>query len=532
MPESNAPTNRIVIELRWSRHTTLTISAILLVTAALLLTLRVSPSFGQGSPSASPASSSPTVLSYQGRVLLANGSPVNGTGYFKFAIIKSDDTVAYWTNDGTNVGGAPAMPAAPVALPVTNGQFSVLLGDISLTNMVSLAAGLFNGPDRALRVWFSATADSFEQLQPDVRIASVPFALNAETLGGLESAGYARAAHLHSGVDISDTVPAAKIDNLITRDSEVRTLAAASGFITQTIADARYARSAATLDQIALLKWYTAVSTTQDTFGVGSLPTAAAFDGTNIWVVNYFGESVTVLKARDGSLVMTQPVGSMPNGIAFDGHNMWVTNQGSNSVTVLKASDGSLVRTIPVDTGPQAIAFDGSNMWVGNYYSSTVSVLRVPDGTLVRTLTGVSFPVGLAFDGANMWVTASSGIHIFRASDGSLVRTLTEIYSPTGIAFDGTDMWVGSGGNSVDVLRITDGARIGRAYGFNGPRGMAFDGRNIWVANNGGASASVVRVSDRTVIATVPVGAYPNGIAFDGTYMWIPNAGDNTVSRR
>ncbi len=51
-----------------------------------------------------------------------------------------------------------------------------------------------------------------------------------------------------------------------------------------------------------------------------------AFDGANIWVANYNDDSVTKLRAGDGSLVGTYPAGNGPNGMAFDGANIWVAN--------------------------------------------------------------------------------------------------------------------------------------------------------------------------------------------------------------
>jgi hypothetical protein len=41
--------------------------------------------------------------------------------------------------------------------------------------------------------------------------------------------------------------------------------------------------------------------TIQGTFAVGSDPIAAAFDGSNIWVVNLAGNTVTKLRATDGA---------------------------------------------------------------------------------------------------------------------------------------------------------------------------------------------------------------------------------------
>ena len=56
--------------------------------------------------------------------------------------------------------------------------------------------------------------------------------------------------------------------------------------------------------QIALQYWYPANQIAQ--FGVGKNPAAVAFDGANIWVANFSANTVTKLRAADGSLVGTQ----------------------------------------------------------------------------------------------------------------------------------------------------------------------------------------------------------------------------------
>ncbi|MGD2178352.1 MAG: hypothetical protein PVG71_11075, partial [Anaerolineae bacterium] len=80
-------------------------------------------------------------------------------------------------------------------------------------------------------------------------------------------------------------------------------------------------------------------------------------------------------------------VGISPTAIAFDGANMWVTNCGDDTVSVLQASDGTHIVTPTVGACPGGIAFDGANMWVTNYGDDTVSVLRARDGALVMILS-------------------------------------------------------------------------------------------------------------------------------------------------
>jgi hypothetical protein len=122
------------------------------------------------------------------------GSAYTGTGYFKFAVVNAAGNAATWSNDGSKTDGTE--PTAAVTLTVTSGLFSVLLGDTSLANMTALPASAFSDPNRHLRVWFSSDGATFTLLNPDRRIAAVPYALqaqealNADTLDGQHASAF------------------------------------------------------------------------------------------------------------------------------------------------------------------------------------------------------------------------------------------------------------------------------------------------------------------------------------------------------
>jgi hypothetical protein len=138
----------------------------------------------------------PSVVSYQGQVILS-GSPYNGTGYFKFAVVDAAGSTSYWSNDGTSTAGGE--PTSSVGLTVSTGLFNVLLGDTALSGMTqALTADVFDGVDRWMRVWFSSDNSVFQLLSPDQHIAAVPYALQAQsaadanTLGGFGVSAFQR----------------------------------------------------------------------------------------------------------------------------------------------------------------------------------------------------------------------------------------------------------------------------------------------------------------------------------------------------
>jgi hypothetical protein len=127
-----------------------------------------------------PAAPPPTLISYQGFVKVS-GNAYSGTGYFKFAVIDAasgDGTTNYWANDGS----ANGEPSAAVALNVSSGLFSVMLGDTSLAGMTqAITQSAFTETETYLRVWFSQTAGGpFQALDPNQRIGSAAYALRAE----------------------------------------------------------------------------------------------------------------------------------------------------------------------------------------------------------------------------------------------------------------------------------------------------------------------------------------------------------------
>lgn len=118
----------------------------------------------------------PQLVNFQGRVVVGNLN-FDGTGQFKFALVNSNGTATYWSNDGTSSAGSP--PATAVSVPVVKGLYSVLLGNAVLPNMGVLPATVFTNGDVRLRVWFSDGVNGFQLFAPDQRLAAVGYALMA-----------------------------------------------------------------------------------------------------------------------------------------------------------------------------------------------------------------------------------------------------------------------------------------------------------------------------------------------------------------
>ncbi len=110
----------------------------------------------------------PPLVNYQGRVAV-NAINFQGSGQFKFALVNTDGTVTFWSNDGTSNAGSE--PASAITLSVEKGLYSVLLGDPNLPNMTAIPATIFANPDVRLRVWFNDGTNGSQLLTPDQRLA-------------------------------------------------------------------------------------------------------------------------------------------------------------------------------------------------------------------------------------------------------------------------------------------------------------------------------------------------------------------------
>ncbi|MBI3415719.1 MAG: hypothetical protein HY043_10455 [Verrucomicrobia bacterium] len=135
----------------------------------------------------------PHVINYQGSISI-NGTDYDGPGEFKFAFVNAEGTTTFWSNDGSSIHAREPATATPIA--VSQGDYSVLLGDTTLTNMTDLPPAVFANPDLWLRVWFSDATNGFQHVAPDQRIAAVAYAMIAVNVsdGAITSAKLARGA--------------------------------------------------------------------------------------------------------------------------------------------------------------------------------------------------------------------------------------------------------------------------------------------------------------------------------------------------
>ena len=101
--------------------------------------------------------------------------------------------------------------------------------------------------------------------------------------------------------------------------------------------------------------------------GTTSVPEAAAFDGTYVWMATQFNNTVTRVRASDGRDQRERIiVGKATGGVDLCRWICLVANLLSNNVMKITPSTGAIAGTYAVGDGPGGLAFDGANIWVAN----------------------------------------------------------------------------------------------------------------------------------------------------------------------
>jgi hypothetical protein len=152
-----------------------------------------------------------------------------------------------------------------------------------------------------------------------------------------------------------------------------------------------------------------------------SAPLGILFDGSNVWVTDY--NAATLLKLdSNGGILQTVNVGPGAWSPVFDGRNIWVPSVGDNSLTVVRASDGTVLKTFSAANGdangmslPTSAAFDGQRIVVANYLGG-LSLFKATDlSTLGNVATpGITNPFGICSDGRHFWVTDANASSVGR----------------------------------------------------------------------------------------------------------------------
>ncbi len=144
----------------------------------LLVTLGIVP------PLFAQAVSPPNIVTYQGRLLDSNGVPVTSASISMIFELYTDPTAGscVWSNASASCATATAR-----TVTLTDGLFSEDLGDTGASPAYAAIGDAIFANNTAL--YLRVTVGG-EPLSPRKRLTAAPYALNAETLDGVDSASF------------------------------------------------------------------------------------------------------------------------------------------------------------------------------------------------------------------------------------------------------------------------------------------------------------------------------------------------------
>jgi protein-disulfide isomerase len=131
------------------------------------------------------------VLNYQGR-LFVDGQPFDGLGYFNFTILDSAGTVL-WASRTSPAGEEKGLPPGVVRLQVTNGVYSVRLGDTNAGQPVLDGGKLRRAAQAALRIRFNDGIRGWKPASEDVPLGDLfPGTGEEKSINGADAASILR----------------------------------------------------------------------------------------------------------------------------------------------------------------------------------------------------------------------------------------------------------------------------------------------------------------------------------------------------
>jgi len=210
-----------------------------------------------------------------------------------------------------------------------------------------------------------------------------------------------------------------------------------------------------------------------------------------------------------------------PTAAAVVGSDLFVANEAGNSVSVLNASTGAHLATIAgprfAFNRPTSIIALGRDLFVANGAADSVTEIDGRTRSLVRTIAGAQYqlsdPIALAAERGHLYVLSSRGVvTAIKTASGDLAGvasgTRFGFKEPKGIAVRGDNLFVtNSRANSITQIddRTMTLARIirGSAYGFRRPIGAAINGKDLWVTNEAGDSVTEISTTTGAPVRVV-----------------------------
>jgi YVTN family beta-propeller protein len=210
-------------------------------------------------------------------------------------------------------------------------------------------------------------------------------------------------------------------------------------------------------------------------------------DGRRLFVTNEDAARLSVLDAKQGTVLGTAAVGREPEGVRVSPNGRWVlvTSEEENSVTIVDARTYAVLHTVTVGKRPRDLAItpDSRTAYVAGEADASVFRIALPTGepgTRLLQLRKEARPMGVALDPqrARLYVSTGHGgsVAVISPTDGALLAEIAVGGRPWGVALtDRGERLVTANGPTGDVAIVdthTLGV-LGRVSTGHGPWAVA-----------------------------------------------------------
>jgi hypothetical protein len=206
----------------------------------------------------------------------------------------------------------------------------------------------------------------------------------------------------------------------------------------------------------------------------------AAFDGTDVWVSEFYSGQVRQLDASDLTVLNTYSITGAPGRMFFDG-SLWVCMAGGLDVAEIDISDGSVIQRVPVGGVPLDVVVAGGFVFVQtgsaiNSYSDSTGALVASEA--VGSITTSRAAHLALFDGFAVGADPSTGELVFMSTTTGLFAkrmplanlrgvsgsTASLLFATTFAGFHETVALADSALTGKTVTVYQNSAAVGRGY--------------------------------------------------------------------
>ncbi|MEW6510431.1 MAG: YCF48-related protein [Bacteroidota bacterium] len=199
------------------------------------------------------------------------------------------------------------------------------------------------------------------------------------------------------------------------------------------------------VDDVLLQKGMVNVPVVLDSFpSPGLSPRGLAFDGTNLWCSETYGQLIYKLSDSGSTISSFASPGTTPTGLAWDGANLWNADLGGAQIYKLSPTGSVLSSFASPGSTPSGLTWDGTGLWNSDIGTDTLWRLSTTGGVLASVTAPGTYHYGMAWDGQSLYLVDVDALLIYRMDPGGNVLDYYSVPGtfPNGLAWDGANFWL------------------------------------------------------------------------------------------